>query len=235
MRDRVDAATAAAHRRILLVAALFSSAGVFTAFVTLERPGLGIGHFFYLSIVLVALAYGSVVGALAGLLAAGLYAAGILLNPDLMPGETLTAGAAIRLVTYTGMGVLVGWFARRNSDLVERLRILAERDFLTGLPNTRAFELAIARRLATEAPFALLLGDMDGLKTVNDERGHAEGNEALQRLGALLGSTLRSDDEPARVGGDEFAVLTSLESGEQAAQLAGRLEAVTRAAGAGIT
>jgi diguanylate cyclase (GGDEF)-like protein len=120
-------------------------------------------------------------------------------------------------------------------ELVERLRILAERDFLTGLPNTRAFELAIARRLATAEPFALLLGDMDGLKAVNDNHGHVEGNEALQRLGLLLGSSLRAADELARVGGDEFAVLTSLESGEEAARLAARLEGITRTAGAGIT
>ena len=226
---------AGSYRRILVGASLLSFAGIFFAFLTFERLGMGIGHFFYLSIALVALAAGPVYGALGGLLAAGLYTAGILLNPGLPSAEALTAGAGIRLVTYTGMGVLVGWFAQRNYELVERLRILAERDFLTGLPNTRAFEVAIARRLSAGAPFALLLGDMDGLKTVNDLHGHAVGNEVLQRLGSLLGSSLRSEDELARVGGDEFAVLTSLESGEEAAQLAARLESVTRAADAGIT
>lgn len=226
---------AGSYRRILVGASLLSFAGIFFAFLTFERLGMGIGHFFYLPIALLALAAGPVYGALGGLLAAGLYTAGILLNPGLPSAEALTAGAGIRLVTYTGMGVLVGWFAQQNFELVERLRILAERDFLTGLPNTRAFEVAIARRLSAGAPFALLLGDMDGLKTVNDMRGHAEGNEVLQRLGSLLGSSLRSEDELARVGGDEFAVLTSLESGEEAAQLAARLESVTRAADAGIT
>jgi diguanylate cyclase (GGDEF)-like protein len=220
---------------MLLGASLLAFACIFVAFLTLEQPGMGIGHFFYLAIALVALAAGPVYGAVAGLLAAALYTAGILLNPGLPPAEALTAGAAIRLVTYTGMGVLVGWFAQRNHELVQRLRILAERDFLTGLPNTRAFELAIARRLAAGAPFALLLGDMDGLKAVNDRLGHAEGNEVLQRLGTLLGSSLRAEDELARVGGDEFAVLTALDTGEEAAQLAARLESVTRTAGAGIT
>jgi diguanylate cyclase (GGDEF)-like protein len=216
-------------------ASLLSFAGVFLAFLTAERPGMGIGHFFYLAIALLALAAGPVWGALAGLAAAALYTTGILLNPDLPSTEALTAGAAIRLVTYTGMGVLVGWFAQRNLELVERLRILAERDFLTGLPNTRGFEIAIARRLTEGAPFALLLGDMDGLKAVNDAHGHAEGNEALQRLSALLGSSLRADDELARVGGDEFAVLTALDSGEEASRLAGRLERVAADSGAGIT
>ncbi len=226
---------AGTHRQILVGASLLSFAGIFIAFLTFERPGMGIGHFFYLSIALFALAAGPVFGAVAGLLAVSLYTAGIILNPDLPPTDALTASAGIRLVTYTGMGVLVGWFARQNFDLVERLRILAERDFLTGLPNTRGFELAMARRLEKGAPFALLLGDMDGLKAVNDEHGHAEGNEALQRLGSQLGSTLRAEDELARVGGDEFAVLTALASSEEAARLAARLEAVTRTGGRGIT
>jgi diguanylate cyclase (GGDEF)-like protein len=228
-------AAAGSHRRILISASLLSFGVIFAAVLTIERPGMGIGHFFYLSIALIALAAGPVYGGLAGLLAAAFYTAALVLNPGLPSAEALTVSAGIRLVTYTGMGVLVGWFARQNLDLVERLRILAERDYLTGLPNTRAFELAIARRLERQRPFALLLGDMDGLKAVNDAHGHAEGNEVLQRLGALLGSALRPEDELARVGGDEFAVLTTLDSGEEAAQLAARLEGVTRAAAAGIT
>ena len=54
------------------------------------------------------------------------------------------------------------------------MRVLAECDFLTGLPNAGAFEAAIARRLEAMSPFALLLGDMDGLKQINDSQGHAE-------------------------------------------------------------
>jgi diguanylate cyclase (GGDEF)-like protein len=226
---------AGTYRRVLVGAAVLAFAGTFVAFLGLERPGLGIGHFYYLAIALVALTCGPVLGGLAGLLGAGLYTAGVVLNPGLPSAEALTTGAAIRLVTYTGMGVLVGLFASQNLELVNRLRILAERDFLTGLPNTRAFELAIARRLEEGRPFALLLGDMDGLKSVNDELGHAEGNEILVRLGNLLGSALRTDDQVARVGGDEFAVLTELGSGEEASQLAARLEGVITAAGSGIT
>lgn len=223
------------YRRLLVGAALLAFAGTFVAFLDLERPGLGIGHFYYLAIALVALMCGPVLGGMAGLLAASLYTAGVILNPGLPSAEALTAGAAIRVITYTGMGVLVGWFASQNVELVDRLRILAERDFLTGLPNTRAFELAIARRLEAGIPFALLLGDMDGLKSVNDQLGHAEGNEVLVRLGNLLGSALRNDDEVARVGGDEFAVLYELNPGEEASRLAARLEGMIKTAGSGIT
>lgn len=122
------------------------------------------------------------------------------------------------------MGGLLGWFSARDRELVERLRLLAERDFLTGLPNTRAFEAAIARRFEAGIPFALLLGDMNGLKTINDSQGHAEGNDALRRLALMLGTSLRPEDEVARVGGDEFAVLTVLGRTDEAAALAAKLE-----------
>ena len=93
----------------------------------------------------------------------------------------------------------------------------------------------MSRRLAEGRSFALILGDMDGLKLINDSRGHAAGNEVLQRLATLLGQTLRAEDQVARVGGDEFAVLSSVGSSEEAAQLAARLEAAVGAEGASIT
>jgi len=158
---------------------------------------------------------------------------GVLLNPNIPSHEVLTTGALIRFVTYAGIGLLIGWFAQKNAELVARLQILAERDFLTGLPNTRAFEAAIARRLTAGEPFALLLGDMDNLKAIND--GHAEGNEILQQLATLLGNSLRPDDGVARVGGDEFAVLTPARTNDEAAQLAARASRRSRASGAGVT
>jgi diguanylate cyclase (GGDEF)-like protein len=76
---------------------------------------------------------------------------------------------------------------------------------------------------------------MDGLKLINDSRGHAEGNQILQRLAVVLGTALRAEDEVARIGGDEFAVLSSVRSGEEAGQLADRLETAVAAEGARIT
>jgi diguanylate cyclase (GGDEF)-like protein len=133
------------------------------------------------------------------------------------------------------MGGLLGWFTSRDRELVERLRVLAERDFLTSLPNTRAFEAAIARRFEAGTPFALLLGDMDGLKQINDSYGHAEGNDALRRLALMLGSSLRPEDQVARVGGDEFAVLTVLARTDETAALASKLEGAMARQGSPIT
>jgi diguanylate cyclase (GGDEF)-like protein len=226
-------AAAQPHRRFLFACALGSYVVVFFALLLWERPGLGIAHFFYVSIALLALASGPQMGVLGGLLATVLFALGVVLNPH-VPTEFPTVATALRLMTFTGMGLLVGFYAQRNRVLVDELRILAERDFLTGLPNTRSFEAAISRRLESGRPFALLIGDMDGLKQINDERGHTEGNDALQRLGEALGTALGPDDDVARVGGDEFAVLTSARSSEEARRAAEHLEKVA-AAHAAIT
>jgi diguanylate cyclase (GGDEF)-like protein len=222
-------------RRALVAFALVVYAAVFAVFVLWEQPGLGLGHFFYVAIALLALASGPRMGALAGVLAMVLYALGIVINPDLASSDVTTASTGLRFLTFTAIGVLIGWFASRNRLLVAELQVLAERDFLTGLPNTRAFEAAITRRLEARTPFGLLIGDMDALKRINDERGHAEGNDALQRLAGALGSTLSADDELARVGGDEFAVLTGARSADEAARLASRLESVLASAGTRIT
>jgi diguanylate cyclase (GGDEF)-like protein len=223
------------HRALVVGSSLACFAIVFTAFVLFEVPGLGIAHFFYLPVAGVALSGGVRRGVSAGLGASVLFTLGVLINPHISPTEIISFTTPIRLLTYTSIGALIGWFAARDRELVERLRVLAERDFLTGLPNTRAFEAAIARRFAHGRPFMLLLGDMDGLKRINDSRGHAEGNDALRRLADMLGSVLRPEDEVARVGGDEFAVITSPLGGEEAAALAARLESVLAAQAVRIT
>ena len=228
-------AAATTHRRLLLTASVGTFVWVFFAFLLWEQPGLGIGHFYYVAIALAALATGPRWGALAGIAATGLYATDVLVTPRIASSDVLTLSTVLRGTTYTATGVLIGWFVRDNRKLVEQLRVLAERDFLTGLPNTRAFEAGINRRLAGRQPFSLLLGDMDGLKRINDEHGHAEGNDALQRLAELLGKSLGADDEVARVGGDEFAVLTASKSTEEAARFCARLESVLASAGTAVT
>jgi GGDEF domain-containing protein len=63
---------------------------------------------------------------------------------------------------------VIGWYADQHRQHIERLRELADRDFLTGLVNARVFDEALARRCAGAEPFALVLADMDDLKHVND-------------------------------------------------------------------
>jgi diguanylate cyclase (GGDEF)-like protein len=224
------------HRELVAGSSLAAFAIIFAALILFEVPGLGIPHFFYLPVAALAMTGGVRRGIWAGILASILFTAGVALNPAVPTAtQILSLTTPIRVLTYTSIGALIGWFAAHDRELVTRLQLLAERDFLTGLPNTRAFEAAIARRLVQGRPFSLLLGDMDGLKQINDIKGHAEGNDALRRLAEMLGSVLRPNDEVARVGGDEFAVITSLAGGEEAAAAAARLEATLENQGVRIT
>jgi diguanylate cyclase (GGDEF)-like protein len=203
----VPAATS--QRRLLFATAAVSYAVVFTCFVLFEIPGLGLGHFFYIPVALLALGCGTWIGFAGGALAAGLYALAILITPRLPTGDVLTYATGIRFLTFSSCGLLVGWFASEHRRHVSQLRDLAERDFLTGILNVRVFDEALARRCAAGMPFVLLLGDMDNLKTVNDTHGHTAGNNELRRLADALGLAVGEGDELARVGGDEFAILTS--------------------------
>jgi diguanylate cyclase (GGDEF)-like protein len=243
VRNAAPAATYAArsvtaalrHRQILVGSALAAYAIIFAAIALFEVPGLGLAHFFYVPVAALALTGGIRRGIAAGLVASVLFTTAVTLN-SAMPTvqQIVSLTTPIRLITYTAMGALIGWFAAHDRELVNRLQILAERDFLTGLPNTRAFEAAMARRFVLGRHFTLLLGDMDGLKQINDTKGHAEGNDALRRLADMLGSVLRPEDEVARVGGDEFAVITAC-GADEAVIVAGRLESVLEAQGVGIT
>jgi len=109
--------------------------------------------------------------------------------------------------------------------LEDHLRHQADSDSLTGLANhRRLFEVLqaeICRSKRTGREFSLLLLDLDGLKKVNDQFGHVNGDRALCRLGQILKDCCRSIDTAARHGGDEFALVMP-ETGCAAATLVAR-------------
>jgi diguanylate cyclase (GGDEF)-like protein len=216
------------HRRLLIATAVELYAIVFMVFVAFEVPGLGLGHFFYIPVALLALACGTRIGFAGGVLAAVLYALAIAVTPRLPTHDLLQPATAIRLFTYSSCGALIGWFANQHRRHLEQLRVLAERDFLTNLLNTRVFDEALARRCLDDSPFVLLLADMDNLKELNDTHGHAAGNNELRRLADALQRTVGFGDELARVGGDEFAILTTAGVSE-AAELGANLRAALAA------
>ena len=110
-----------------------------------------------------------------------------------------------------------------------QLRHEATHDTLTGLPNRRAFRDRVAREIEVAKGFALVLCDMDNLKTVNDTRGHDAGDKALQSLADALRTQLRRSDEAYRIGGDEFAVVLPRTTRLDAERVMKRLrEAVAR-------
>lgn len=105
-----------------------------------------------------------------------------------------------------------------HADITPLMQAMAElsqiavTDPLTGLLNRRSFEVALeaaCREAArTTAPLSLMLLDVDRFKMVNDEHGHAGGDECLRRIGRIIGgATRRVTDHAARLGGDEFVIL----------------------------
>ncbi len=101
--------------------------------------------------------------------------------------------------------------ALEAATLLEEIRRQALRDPLTGLANRAALELRAAqeleRRPGTLDGLTLLFVDLDGFKGINDEYGHAAGDELLRQLAARLQGAVRDSDLVARLGGDEFVVL----------------------------
>jgi len=89
-----------------------------------------------------------------------------------------------------------------------RLQHLADTDALTGLYNVRYFRRQLHKNLEMykryRIPFSLLMLDLDGLKDLNDARGHQSGDLALKQLAAIMSEEKRETDIAFRYGGDEF-------------------------------
>ncbi len=112
-----------------------------------------------------------------------------------------------------------------NADL----KRLANEDVLTGLANRRRFmevlEGEIERAERYERPLSLVLVDMDHFKQVNDTHGHAGGDQVLRAAAGVLRSVCRDVDLPARIGGEEFAILLPETGSAGAERLAERARA----------
>ncbi len=116
---------------------------------------------------------------------------------------------------------------RQEVDRLSLFRHLAYRDELTGLYNRRHFderlvqEWSRASRCGTE--LALVIIDLDDFKEINDQAGHAVGDEVLAFFGDVLASSCREYDTPHRLGGDEFAYILPETDRRGAETLIGRV------------
>src|SRR5258705_6142980 len=94
---------------------------------------------------------------------------------------------------------------------IERLEASADTDFLLDIHNRRGFERELNRSIAYikryHASGALIVLDVDRLKPINDQFGHAAGDRVLKAVAAVLLRNVRSSDEVGQLGGDEFALI----------------------------
>jgi diguanylate cyclase (GGDEF)-like protein len=104
-------------------------------------------------------------------------------------------------------------YLKARVEVEERLQHLSHTDELTGLYNRRGFftlaeqQFRMAKRLKTK--ILLVSADVNGLKWINDNLGHHEGDKALIEAAEVLRESYRESDIIARVGGDEFVVLVA--------------------------
>lgn len=109
----------------------------------------------------------------------------------------------------------------------EYFKQMSIEDVLTNLYNRRYFQDRLKeefnRSVRYDVPLSLILFDLDNFKQINDTYGHGLGDKVLIHIGSLIKTAARGNDLPARIGGDEFAVILPNTTAEGALELANRL------------
>ena len=117
---------------------------------------------------------------------------------------------ALRRRVRRGLGSVDHDFSELR-EAYDRARLDSLLDALTGLGNHRAFQEELDARIAQARddgqPLALIVIDVDDLKTINDQKGHAAGDDLLRSVAMIMRANLRRGDGAYRTGGDEFALL----------------------------
>lgn len=143
-----------------------------------------------------------------------------VMNMSLRPGRTFSP-AELRLLDLLATQAAV---AIVNARLHQVMSKEAMSDMLTGLPNRRALDARLENEVQRAAryghPFAVLMMDLDGFKSINDTYGHDVGDRVLRDFARFLSEAKRSSDFLARYGGDEMTMIMPETDGNSAAQLA---------------
>lgn len=115
------------------------------------------------------------------------------------------------LARLLGTVLIADLKAAKQARLLERSQQTARTDALTGLFNRHGWEQSIATEEARAkrygSPACVLIVDLDGLKQINDTKGHVYGDALIRSASTSIRSAIRENDIIARIGGDEFAIL----------------------------
>ncbi|WP_415524670.1 HD domain-containing phosphohydrolase [Clostridium sp.] len=114
-----------------------------------------------------------------------------------------------------------------QKQMEQKLEYLSYHDQLTGLYNRRFFKEEL-KRLDMEGnlPLSIVMGDVNGLKLINDSFGHIIGDELLKKVAEVIRKGCRADDIIARLGGDEFVILLPKTDTYETEQIVKRIKAI---------
>jgi len=105
------------------------------------------------------------------------------------------------------ISIIISYLRNRNEEYLERLKYQSDYDGMTAVLNRRSGLEKIDVMLKNHEEFSLIFMDLDGLKQVNDQYGHQNGDLLIQNFVKLINSSIRAYDIFARVGGDEFILV----------------------------
>lgn len=137
--------------------------------------------------------------------------------------------SAVVLILFSAVQWCYGlMLTQRLERYQSHIESLSLHDALTGLKNRRGLEadgeMHLSQMRRHHKPLALLILDLDNFKAVNDQYGHARGDDLLQEVGEILKKEMRPIDVAARMGGDEFVVLLPETTADQACSVAERIQ-----------
>ena len=138
---------------------------------------------------------------------------------SLFAPETFTMLMA-RFAPFVLVAYVTSMLAANILRAKKKITRLSQTDDLTGLLNMRAFNLILDKEVARarryEEPFTVIMIDVDGLKAINDQHGHAAGSRLLKAVADSTRDCVRKPDVLARYGGDEFVILMAHTSTREA-------------------
>ena len=188
----------AARRHISLAVALVV---VLALHLTIGDP-----QYAWLSVPIVLLAglTGGVPLAVTTALVAGVGHAAIDLSRE--PSLVIVPGLLLRALILGGVGLVGTAGAQAERRRESALQRVISEDAITGLLNVRAFYDALAKLRREEQPFAILLADIRGMRSLNERYGHPTGTEAMRALAHVLRRSAGPEVLASRLGSDEVAI-----------------------------